>query len=64
MINLNISRAEYFDDGTGYVFNAGSPVWGIDWCPTYQPDRSGKNARLRRFMIHAWCCQLGSLNII
>lgn len=41
-MNLTAPQAEYFEDGTGYVFSAGSPVWGMDWCPTYQPDRSGK----------------------
>lgn len=52
MMNLNGPQAKYFEDGTSYVFSAGSPVWGIDWCPTYQPDRPGKRANFYHFMIH------------
>ncbi|KAH0825857.1 hypothetical protein J3R83DRAFT_7522 [Lanmaoa asiatica] len=45
----SVTTSAYFEDGAGYVFNTGSPVWGIDWCPTHQADRPGKNAILRHF---------------
>ncbi|KAH0826976.1 hypothetical protein J3R83DRAFT_4635 [Lanmaoa asiatica] len=38
----SVATSEYFEDGTGYVFSAGSPVWGIDWCPTDQGDRPAR----------------------
>ncbi|KAG6369764.1 hypothetical protein JVT61DRAFT_13581 [Boletus reticuloceps] len=41
----SVATSAYFEDGTGYVFNAGSPVWGIDWCPTYQADRPVRQFR-------------------
>ncbi|KIK97454.1 hypothetical protein PAXRUDRAFT_10176 [Paxillus rubicundulus Ve08.2h10] len=41
-VNSDISPAKYFKDGKSYVFNAGSPVWGVDWCPTHPEDRSGE----------------------
>ncbi|KAG6854374.1 hypothetical protein C0991_007365 [Blastosporella zonata] len=31
--------AELIPESTGYVFNAGAPVWGIDWCPIHADDR-------------------------
>ncbi|KAI6007138.1 hypothetical protein EDD15DRAFT_2395168 [Pisolithus albus] len=33
------ATSEYFKEGSSYVFNAGSPVWGLDWCPTHPADR-------------------------
>lgn len=33
------ATSEYFEGGQSYVFNAGSPVWGIDWCPIHPEDR-------------------------
>ncbi|KAG8217927.1 hypothetical protein J3R82DRAFT_6093 [Butyriboletus roseoflavus] len=41
----SVSTSEYFEDGTGYIFNAGSPTWGIDWCPIYQADRPARQFR-------------------
>ncbi|KAI6161423.1 hypothetical protein EDD17DRAFT_1587403 [Pisolithus thermaeus] len=33
------TTSEYFKEGSSYIFNAGSPVWGLDWCPTHPADR-------------------------
>ncbi|KAL4068179.1 hypothetical protein J3A83DRAFT_3825037 [Scleroderma citrinum] len=33
------ATSEYFEGGKSYVFNAGSPVWGVDWCPIHTDDR-------------------------
>ncbi|KAI6031550.1 hypothetical protein BKA83DRAFT_26764 [Pisolithus microcarpus] len=33
------ATSEYFKEGSSYIFNAGSPVWGLDWCPTHPADR-------------------------
>ncbi|KAG9318901.1 hypothetical protein JVU11DRAFT_1011 [Chiua virens] len=41
----SVATSQYFNAGTGYVFNSGAPVWGIDWCPTYQPDRPARQFR-------------------
>jgi transcription factor C subunit 6 len=57
-------EAEYFEDGTGYVFCAGSPVWGMDWCPTHQADRPSKNLISHHFMVQAKGSQLGGSDII
>ncbi|KAI6136441.1 hypothetical protein F5141DRAFT_995226 [Pisolithus sp. B1] len=29
-------------EGSSYIFNAGSPVWGLDWCPTHPAGRPRK----------------------
>ncbi|KAG6882978.1 hypothetical protein C0993_008426 [Termitomyces sp. T159_Od127] len=31
--------SEFFPEATAHVFNAGAPVWGLDWCPTHIDDR-------------------------
>ncbi|KAI0647474.1 hypothetical protein C8Q79DRAFT_1068955 [Trametes meyenii] len=31
--------AEYFPKSKSHVFNAGAPVWGLDWCPIHPDDR-------------------------
>ena len=31
--------AELLPESKAQVFNAGAPVWGIDWCPIYIEDR-------------------------
>ncbi|KIJ68908.1 hypothetical protein HYDPIDRAFT_144326 [Hydnomerulius pinastri MD-312] len=36
------ATSKYFKDGKSYVLNAGSPVWGIDWCPTHPDDRPAR----------------------
>ncbi|KAH7889341.1 hypothetical protein F5I97DRAFT_1993652 [Phlebopus sp. FC_14] len=35
----SLPTSKYFKDGKSYIFNAGAPVWGVDWCPTYPADR-------------------------
>ncbi|PCH37809.1 hypothetical protein WOLCODRAFT_95877 [Wolfiporia cocos MD-104 SS10] len=32
--------AEFIPESKSHVFNAGAPVWGIDWCPIHPGDRS------------------------
>ncbi|KAI0672794.1 hypothetical protein C8Q78DRAFT_1077122 [Trametes maxima] len=31
--------AEYLPKSKSHVFNAGAPVWGLDWCPIHPDDR-------------------------
>lgn len=31
--------SEYMPRSKSFVFNVGSPAWGVDWCPTFQDDR-------------------------
>ncbi|KAI6153788.1 hypothetical protein BKA82DRAFT_4093973 [Pisolithus tinctorius] len=33
------ATSEFIKGGSSYIFNAGSPVWGLDWCPTHPADR-------------------------
>ncbi|KAG1905767.1 uncharacterized protein F5891DRAFT_625533 [Suillus fuscotomentosus] len=33
------ATSEYMPGSTSFVFNVGSPAWGVDWCPTYSDDR-------------------------
>ncbi|PFH47653.1 hypothetical protein AMATHDRAFT_77094 [Amanita thiersii Skay4041] len=37
---LNMSA--YFKESQSVVFNAGAPVWAIDWCPIHPDDREGR----------------------
>ncbi|KAI0831441.1 hypothetical protein BC628DRAFT_1336499 [Trametes gibbosa] len=30
----------FFSESKAHVFNAGAPVWGLDWCPVHPDDRS------------------------
>ncbi|KAI0929118.1 hypothetical protein AcW1_006148 [Taiwanofungus camphoratus] len=32
--------AEFIPGSRSHVFNAGSPVWGLDWCPIHPDDRA------------------------
>ncbi|KAI1788392.1 hypothetical protein LXA43DRAFT_643457 [Ganoderma leucocontextum] len=41
--NVKISR--FFSDSNSHVFNAGAPVWGIDWCPIHPDDRPHHQCR-------------------
>lgn len=34
--------AEYLPESKAYVFNAGAPVWALDWCPIHVDDRSSR----------------------
>ncbi|KAM6500158.1 hypothetical protein JOM56_003172 [Amanita muscaria] len=38
---LNMSTF-FQDNNESIVFNAGAPVWGIDWCPIHADDRQGR----------------------
>ncbi|KAI0050874.1 hypothetical protein FA95DRAFT_1587504 [Auriscalpium vulgare] len=33
------AMSEYLPENTSHVFNAGAPVWGMDWCPIHPADR-------------------------
>ncbi|KAI0747289.1 hypothetical protein BC629DRAFT_1299009 [Irpex lacteus] len=37
----NLPMDKYFAQSSAHVFNAGAPVWGLDWCPTHADDRTG-----------------------
>ncbi|KAJ3501273.1 hypothetical protein NMY22_g18982 [Coprinellus aureogranulatus] len=34
------AMSEYLPESKAYVFNAGAPVWAIDWCPIHVDDRA------------------------
>ena len=34
--------AEKIPQSHSHVFNAGGPVWGLDWCPIHPDDREGR----------------------
>ncbi|TBU50277.1 hypothetical protein BD309DRAFT_945783 [Dichomitus squalens] len=36
----SIRTARFFPGSKAHVFNAGAPVWAIDWCPIHPDDRS------------------------
>ncbi|KAJ3511591.1 hypothetical protein NLJ89_g4010 [Agrocybe chaxingu] len=36
----SLSLSTYSVESNAHVFNAGAPVWGLDWCPTYVGDRA------------------------
>ena len=36
--------AKYIPESQAHVFNAGAPVWGMDWCPIHANDRPGETA--------------------
>src|SRR6267154_5420088 len=42
MFTTALFTAEYMPEGKSFVFNAGAPAWGADWCPTYPDDRPRK----------------------
>ena len=33
--------ANYTPESEAHIFNAGAPVWGMDWCPIHTIDRPG-----------------------
>ncbi|PIL24356.1 hypothetical protein GSI_14109 [Ganoderma sinense ZZ0214-1] len=35
----NVKLSRFFTGSRSHVFNAGAPVWGIDWCPIHPDDR-------------------------
>ncbi|KAF6763682.1 hypothetical protein DFP72DRAFT_480903 [Ephemerocybe angulata] len=35
----SFAMSEYLPESKAYVFNAGAPVWAIDWCPIHPDDR-------------------------
>ncbi|TFK17192.1 hypothetical protein FA15DRAFT_761163 [Coprinopsis marcescibilis] len=37
------SMSEYFAGSQSYVFNAGAPVWALDWCPIHVNEREGRS---------------------
>ncbi|KAI0086148.1 hypothetical protein BDY19DRAFT_996057 [Irpex rosettiformis] len=37
-----IAMENYISQSSAHVFNAGAPVWGLDWCPIHPDDRTGK----------------------
>lgn len=36
------NSAETLLQNSSYVFNAGGPVWGLDWCPIHPNDRESR----------------------
>ena len=40
LAHLTLSIARFFAGSKSHVFNAGAPVWGLDWCPMYADDRA------------------------
>ncbi|CAA7271073.1 unnamed protein product [Cyclocybe aegerita] len=36
----SLSMSTYSTESNAHVFNAGAPVWGLDWCPIYIGDRA------------------------
>ncbi|KAI0315239.1 hypothetical protein OF83DRAFT_1164870 [Amylostereum chailletii] len=37
----SLKMSQFFDDNKSHVFNAGGPIWGLDWCPIHIHDRPG-----------------------
>src|ERR1700729_2072304 len=37
--------AKFLAGGMAHVFNAGAPVWGLDWCPIHADERPRKYSR-------------------
>ncbi|KAI8982792.1 hypothetical protein BD414DRAFT_515960 [Trametes punicea] len=35
-----VKMSEFFPDSKSHVFNAGAPVWALDWCPIHPDDRA------------------------
>ncbi|KAF9556184.1 hypothetical protein CPC08DRAFT_694740 [Agrocybe pediades] len=33
---------KYYDEAKSHVFDAGAPVWGLDWCPIHVDDRQAR----------------------
>ncbi|KAF9473862.1 hypothetical protein BDN70DRAFT_885457 [Pholiota conissans] len=39
----SVSMAKYSEENNAHIFNAGAPVWGVDWCPIHVDDRSARS---------------------
>ncbi|KAH9484533.1 Transcription factor tau subunit sfc6 [Psilocybe cubensis] len=39
----SIPMSKYFSESKALVFNAGAPVWGMDWCPIHPEDRAARS---------------------
>ncbi|KAF8967306.1 hypothetical protein BDZ97DRAFT_1903428 [Flammula alnicola] len=39
----SISMSQFISESKAHVFNAGAPVWGLDWCPIHSEDRSARS---------------------
>lgn len=37
------AAARFFNGSKSHVFNAGAPVWALDWCPIHPDDRPRKS---------------------
>jgi hypothetical protein len=37
---------EFIEGNDGYIFSAGAPVWGLDWCPTLISESEGMDGAL------------------
>jgi transcription factor C subunit 6 len=35
-----VSKADFIPESKSHIFNTGTPVWGLDWCPIHADDRS------------------------
>lgn len=38
-LTIEDNIAELIPESHSHVFNAGAPVWGVDWCPIHTEDR-------------------------
>ncbi|RPD66548.1 hypothetical protein L226DRAFT_454990 [Lentinus tigrinus ALCF2SS1-7] len=36
----SVKISQFFPGSKSHVFNAGTPVWGLDWCPIHADDRA------------------------
>ena len=47
--------AQFLPDSKSHVFNAGAPVWGLDWCPIHPDEREGMSRVPRpAHMLSVW----------
>lgn len=46
------SLSDYFEDSKAHVFNAGGPVWGVDWCPIEEGNSKRTPVRFATFLDH------------
>lgn len=42
----NMDSAEKLLQNNSHVFNAGGPIWGLDWCPIHANDRESRGISL------------------
>jgi hypothetical protein len=45
-------KADFIPESKSHIFNAGTPVWGLDWCPIHADDRSCPYAHLFMHITH------------